>query len=74
MSDVIRGKVVRETPDGMVLIEAPIVSRELQTRRRVREYWVQPIDSRTLSDKQRRTCYGLMGSIAEWMGEYPDSA
>lgn len=70
--DVVRGTLIDETPDGRVIISAPMGDRLRHERREVKEYWVQPIDSRKLSDAQRRTCYSLMGSIAEWMGDTPD--
>ena len=62
-SDVVRGRVVAERPDGTVLIAAPITDRVRFDRQKVREYWVQPIDSRKLSDSQRNMCYALLGFI-----------
>lgn len=72
-SDVVRGKVVAERPDGTVLIVAPITDRVRFDRQKVREYWVQPIDSRKLSDSQRRMCYALLGFIADYIGDSKES-
>ena len=73
-SDVVRGRVVAERPDGTVLIAAPITDRVRFDRQKVREYWVQPIDSRKLSDSQRNMCYALLGFIGEAIGISKESA
>ena len=73
-SDVVRGRVVAERPDGTVLIAAPITDRVRFDRQKVREYWVQPIDSRKLSDSQRNMCYALLGFIGEAIGMSKESA
>lgn len=73
-NDIVRGRVVEERPDGMALILAPIADRARFARQGVRECWVQPIDSRPLSDRQRRMCYALLGAIADYMGESRESA
>lgn len=36
--------------------------------RQVKEVYIDPIDSRPLSDRQRRMCYALVHAIAEWSG------
>lgn len=72
-SDVVRGKVVAERPDGTVLIAAPITDRVRFDRQMVREYWVQPIDSRKLSDSQRNMCYALLRAISDYTGDSPES-
>lgn len=38
------------------------------TKREYRECLVQLIDSRPLSDRQRRTCYALIGAISDYTG------
>ena len=72
-SDVVRGRVVAERPDGTVLIAAPITDRVRFDRQKVREYWVQPIDSRKLSDSQRNMCYALLRAISDYTGDSPES-
>lgn len=72
-SDVVRGRIVEERPDGTVVIVAPIGERIRFERHRVRECWVQPIDSRPLSDKQRRMCYALLRAISDYTGDSPES-
>lgn len=37
-----------------------------------REAWVEYIDARPLSDKQRRSCYAMIREIAEWSGYESD--
>jgi len=34
-----------------------------------REAWVEYIDNRPLSDKQRRSCYAMIREIADWSGD-----
>lgn len=63
-----KGKIVDIREDGTVLIVAPVNLREL-THRQVKEVYVDYIDSRKLSDKQRRMCYSLINAISEWSGE-----
>lgn len=60
---------VTDYRDGVLTIRAPCDDWELLCKRQVRRVKVQLIDGRTLSDKQRRTCYALIGAIAEWSGD-----
>ena len=41
-------------------------------RQKTKQVYIEPIDGRTLSDKQRRMCYALMNAIAEWSGSSPE--
>lgn len=40
----------------------------LMTHREIKECYIDFIDGRKLSDKQRRMCYSLINAIAEWSG------
>lgn len=64
---MIKGKIVELQEDGTAIIKAvlPLVQT---VHRKVQEVYVDPIDSRPLSDKQRRMCYALIHAIAEWSG------
>jgi hypothetical protein len=42
-------------------------------KREFKECLVQPIDSRGLSDKQRRACYALIGAVSDYSGDSKDS-
>lgn len=53
---------------GELLIRAPWPDWPTMVKREFKECLVQPIDSRPLSDKQRRTCYALMGAISDYTG------
>lgn len=64
---MIRGKLQTVLEDGTSVIYAQIPLYEL-THRKVTEVYVEAIDSRPLSDKQRRACYALIGAIADWSG------
>ena len=64
---MIKGRITDIRQDGTAVIVAPIeLSRAL--RQNVRECYIEPIDSRPLSDRQRRMCYALINAIAEWSG------
>ena len=63
-----KGKIIDIREDGTAVIIAPANMREL-THRQVKEVYVDYIDSRALSGKQRRMCYSLINAISEWSGE-----
>lgn len=54
---------------GELLIRAPYPDWFTMTKREFKECLVQPIDSRPLSDKQRKTCYALLREIADFTGQ-----
>ena len=56
--------------DGTAVIEARLDTGML-IHRKVKEVYIDPIDSRPLSDKQRRMCYALIKAIADWRGALP---
>ena len=65
---MIKGRILSVSEDGTAVIAAPIDTYIL-THRKVKEAYIDYIDSRPLSDKQRRMCYALINAIAEWSGE-----
>lgn len=65
---MIKGRILSVSEDGTAVIAAPIDTYIL-THRKVKEAYIDYIDSRQLSDKQRRMCYALINAIAEWSGE-----
>lgn len=67
--DVVKGRIVGyDEKRGELLIRAPYADLVTMTRREYKECLVQPVDSRRLSDKQRKACYALMGAIADYSG------
>lgn len=73
--DRVRGKIVNyDERRGVVTIEAPYEDFVTMCRREYKEVEITMLDSRPLSDKQRRSCYAMIREIADWMGEIPDSA
>ncbi len=64
---MIKGKIKEIYEDGTAMIIAPI---DLYKSAHVnaKECYVDYIDGRKLSDKQRRMCYSLINAIAEWSG------
>lgn len=67
---MIKGKVKEIFEDGTAVIYAPIDLYKA-THQGVKECYIDYIDSRPLSEKQRRMCYSLINAIAEWSGSEP---
>ena len=62
-----KGKILEVRENGTAIIEAPIdIFRFI--KQEYKECYIDYIDSRSLSDKQRRFCYSLINAIAEWSG------
>lgn len=68
---MIRGRILDLREDGTAVIEAPVDIGQF-IHRKVKEVYIDPIDSRPLSDKQRRMCYALIQAIADWAGSDPE--
>ena len=67
--DIVRGRIVDYDPRTQrVKIEAFYPDWPIMVKRGYRECNVQMIDSRPLSDKQRRTCYKLIREISNYTG------
>lgn len=64
---MIKGKIKDIRTDGTAVIIAPI-DLVKATHRQVKECYIDYIDARPLSDKQRKMCYALINAIAEWSG------
>ena len=64
---MLKGKVVGLSEDGTATIKAQVPLAQF-IHREVKEVYVDMIDSRPLSDKQRRMCYALVKAIADWSG------
>jgi len=54
---------------GELLIRAPWDDWLTLTKREFKECLVQPLDSRILSNKQRKMCYALLREIADYTGQ-----
>lgn len=71
--EVVKGKIVGYDHERQeLLIRAPYSDWVTMTARQFKECLVQPMDSRPLSDKQRKACYALMGAIADYAGMSKD--
>lgn len=62
-----KGKIIDIDENGVVTIVAQS-DLYLMTHREITECYIDFIDGRKLSDKQRRMCYSLINAIAEWSG------
>ena len=70
--DRVKGKVI-DVRNGSVIIAAPYDDWVTLTKREYKECWIELIDSRPISDKQRRACYALMKAIADYTGDGAES-
>lgn len=70
--DVVKGKIVDIDEHGVVTIKCLYTDWFTLIKREYKECNIQMIDSRPLSDKQRRACYALIGEIADYVGEGKD--
>jgi len=66
--DRVREKIVK-AENGYITLVAPYDDWFTLTKRGYKEAYVELIDSRKVSDKQRRMCFALIGEIAEWQGQ-----
>ena len=68
-NETVKGRIVGyDERRGELLIRAPYDDFFTMTKREFKECLVQPIDSRPLSDKQRRACYALLREISDFTG------
>lgn len=68
-TETVKGRIVGyDERTGELLIRARYDDWVTMTRRKFKECLVQPIDSRPLSDKQRRACYALLREISDYTG------
>lgn len=71
--DRVKGKITGyDERRGVVTIEAPYEDFATMCRREYKEVEITMLDSRPLSDKQRKSCYAMLREIAEWSGHQPD--
>jgi len=68
-NETVKGRIVGyDERTGELLIRARYDDWLTMTKREFKECLVQPIDSRPLSDKQRRACYALIREISDYTG------
>lgn len=68
MSGTLKGKILDIDANGIATVSVQINIDEYVKKGFV-DVWVMPIDSRKISDKQRRACWALIGEIAEFVGQ-----
>lgn len=72
--EIVKGRIVGyDERNNEMLIRAPYADWGTMVKRGYREVSIHPIDSRALSDKQRRTCYMLLEAISEYTGQGTNS-
>ena len=68
--DTVKGNIVGyDEKRGEVLIRAPYSDWPTMLRREYKHCLVQMVDSRPLSDQQRKMCYALLREIADYTGQ-----
>lgn len=68
--DSIKGKIIGyDERSGELLIRAKYDDWPTMIRREYKECILQLIDSRPLSHTQRKSCYAMIGEIADYIGE-----
>ena len=71
--DTVKGKIVGYDDKAQeVLIRAPYDDWATMLKREYKTCLVQMVDSRPLSDRQRRMCYALLKEISDYTGMGPD--
>lgn len=71
--ETVKGRIVGyDERRQELLIRAPYDDWFTLSKRQFKECLVQPIDSRPLSDKQRRSCYALLRAISDYTGQGMD--
>ena len=71
--DRVKGKITGyDERRGVVHIEAPYEDFATMCRREYKEVEITMLDSRPLSDRQRKSCYAMLREIAVWSGYEPD--
>lgn len=71
--DTVKGRIVGyDERRGELLIRAPYDDHYTLTKRNYKTCLVQLVDSRPLSDAQRRMCYALLREIADFTGQGED--
>ena len=66
--DTVKGKIIKEVPEQNHALIAVPYDWITAAHRQYKECLVQFIDSRPLSDKQRKMCYALIREIGEYTG------
>lgn len=73
--DTVKGRIVGyDERTQELLIRARYDDWFTMTKREYRECLVQPLDSRPLSDRQRKMCYALLREISDYTGQDVHSA
>jgi len=73
--DTVKGRIVDYDPRTQELtIKARYDDWHMMTKREYKECLVQMLDSRPLSDKQRKACYALIREISDFTGMGMDPA
>lgn len=70
LNETVRGHIADyDEKRGEVIIRAPYSDFATMCRREYRDVEIRLIDSRPLSDRQRRCCYAMIREIADWAGD-----
>jgi hypothetical protein len=75
MSDINEGRIVRFIPGNpsKAVIEVALPDIEHVTKRQYERVLVEFVDNRRLTDDQRKKAWAILGEIADWQGDLPES-
>lgn len=68
-NDIVKGRITNIDEHGVLTIKANYDDWYTLTKRGYSECLVQLVDSRPLSDKQRKMCYALLREISDYTGQ-----
>ena len=71
--DIVKGKIVDVDPHGFVTIRARYDDWYTLTKRGYTDCLIQMVDSRPLSEQQRKACYALLREISDFTGQGLDT-
>ncbi len=73
MGEIVTGKIIDWQEDGGVTIHAAVPNLDRALLRKYANVLCEFQDGRRISPEQRRKAYALIGEIADWSGEMPES-
>lgn len=67
--EVVKGRIINYNPEtGTMTIQATYPDWQMYVKRGYKACRIQLVDSRTISDRQRRSIYAMLGEIADYTG------
>ena len=71
--DIVLGQITELKEDGSVIIRAAVPRLDRAINRRYSKVLIAFQDGRSITPEQRKKAYALIGEIADWIGDSPES-